>query len=213
MSTILEDFSNELANVSEHALRSLVQIRRGGRSIGSGAIWHTDGLIVTNAHVVAGGRQVADDVRVRLADGRELAARVLAIDEQADLAALRVETSDLPAIDLGDSHQLQPGQLVIALGTPYGVTGGATIGTVVGIGDSLGETRQRGNEWLVASLHLRPGHSGGPMVDARGRLVGINTMMNGSDVGIAVPVHVAKAFLRQALERGSPNPPPATVMV
>jgi S1-C subfamily serine protease len=110
---------------------------------------------------------------------------------------------------LGDSQQLQAGELVLALGFPWGVTGGATVGSVIGTGAQLQEISRRGaawpgpnhaaREWLAASLHLRPGHSGGPMVDVRGRLVGINTLMNGPDVGVAIPVHVVKAFVSQAL--------------
>ena len=105
------------------------------------------------------------------------------------------------AIAIGDSQRLQAGELVLALGFPWGVTGGATSGVVIGVGAGLPELRGDGREWLAASLHLRPGHSGGPMIDALGRLVGINTMMNGPDVGVAVPVHVAKRFLKQADEQ------------
>ena len=88
---------------------------------------------------------------------------------------------------------------MLALGFPFGVTGGATTGVVIGSGTNLPELANNGREWIAASLHLRPGHSGGSMVDAQGRLVGINTMMNGPDVGMAVPVHVAAAFLKRAL--------------
>ena len=88
---------------------------------------------------------------------------------------------------------------MVALGFPWGVTGGATTGVVIGAGAALPEWAGDGREWIAASLHLRPGHSGGPLVDARGRLVGINTMMNGPDVGVAVPVHVAVDFLKRVL--------------
>ena len=203
MSNLLQQFSDDLATVGERVLRSLVQVRNGRRGAGAGTIWQADGLIVTNAHVVdgimegrTGGRE---PLSVLLPDGRELPARVVARDPAHDLAALRVEAQGLPTIALGDSQQLQSGQIVRCLGFPWGVTGGATSGVVIGVGASLPEVREPTQEWIAASLHLRPGHSGGPMVDAQGQLVGINTMMNGPDVGVAVPVHVAKAFVQQAM--------------
>ncbi len=202
MSTLLQNFSNGLAAVGEDVLRSLVQVRNGKRGAGAGTIWHADGLIITNAHVVDGIRQGRTNdgvLTVLLPDGRELPAQVLARDAEHDLAALRVDAQNLPTIALGDSHQLQAGQLVLCLGFPWGVTGGATSGVVIDVGVSLPEVRDPKHEWIAASLHLRPGHSGGPMVDVQGRLVGINTMMNGPDVGVAVPVHVAKVFLQQAM--------------
>ncbi len=203
MSSLLQNFSNDLAAVGETVLRSLVQVRNGRRGVGAGTIWHADGLIITNAHVVAGigeGRtHEQGGLTVLLPDGRELPAYVMARDTEHDLAALRVDAQDLPTIAVGDSRQLQAGQFVLCLGFPWGVTGGATSGVVIDAGASLPEVREPNHEWIAASLHLRPGHSGGPMVDAKGRLVGINTMMNGPDVGVAVPVHVAKAFLKQAM--------------
>jgi S1-C subfamily serine protease len=203
MLSLLQNFSNDLAAVGENGLRSLVQVRNGRRGVGAGTIWHADGLIITNAHVVDGivqGRASAQGaLTVLLPDGRELPAYVLARDTDHDLAALRVDAHNLPTIALGDSRQLQAGQIVLCLGFPWGVTGGATSGVVIDVGASLPEVRDPNHEWIAASLHLRPGHSGGPMVDVQGRLVGINTMMNGPDVGVAVPVHVAKAFLKQAM--------------
>ena len=111
-----------------------------------------------------------------------------------------IDASDLPAIELGRSQQLRPGEWVLALGHPWGQIGAATGGVVIDPCADLPEM-ETGREWLTVSLHLRPGHSGGPLIDAQGRLVGINTMMNGPDVGVAVPVHVVKRFLRESLER------------
>ena len=203
---LLMQLSSDLADVSSVALRSMVQVRSGERGVGAGAIWHPAGLIVTNAHVVEERSPTRGPWRrtghaglsVLLPDGRTVAARILATDTQHDLAALRVDAADLPAVQLGDARRLQPGEMVLALGFPWGVTGGATSGVVIGVGAGLPEAGGE-REWLAASLHLRPGHSGGPMVDAQGRLVGINTMMSGPDVGVAIPVHVAVAFLKQAM--------------
>ena len=134
-----------------------------------------------------------------LPDGRDLPAHVLAQDPSLDLAAIKVDANELPTISLGDSKLLQPGELVLAIGHPWGVAGAATAGVVIGVGSGLPEAPVPGKEWVVASLRLRPGNSGGPMMDAEGRLVGINTMITGPEVAMAVPVHVVKGFLRDAL--------------
>jgi serine protease Do len=195
MSDLLPAWNQGMANLVEAAQRGLVQVRNGGRGgAGAGTIWHPDGLILTNAHVIR-----RRPLRIILPNGRALPARVLAHDRGLDLAALGVEANGLPAIELGDSRQMAPGQWVAALGHPWGVTGAVTAGIVAGLGCQLPEMPLSDREWIAVSLHLRPGHSGGPLVDAGGRLVGINTIMAGPDVGLAVPVHVAKAFLQRAL--------------
>lgn len=194
MSALWQQLNAELAALIERAGRSLVQVRSGGRGAGAGTIWHEQGLIVTAAHVV-------DHLPlwVALADGRTLPARLLARDATRDLAALAVEAAGLPTITVGDSRGLRPGQLVLALGHPWGVAGAATAGAVIGVGADWREAPASGGEWIAVGLRLRPGSSGGPLVDDRGRLVGVNTMMAGPEVGMAVPVHLVKAFLREAL--------------
>jgi len=189
----LRELNDGLSAAAEAARRSLVSISNGRRGAGAGTIWHPEGLILTNAHVVQ-----LRSPKVTLPDGRTAPAQVLAHDKELDLAALRVEASDLPTIELGDSKRLQAGEWVLALGHPWGVAGAATAGVVIGLGQPP-EMGAPGRELLQVGLHLRPGHSGGPLVDVEGRLVGINTMMAGPDVGLAVPVHVVKAFLRQAM--------------
>lgn len=191
---MLAELNADLSNVIERVRRSLVQIRNGKRGSGAGTVWHPEGLIVTNAHVAERG-----PLKVELPDGRTLPARILAQDRDRDLAALRVEARDLPSIKLGDSQRLRPGEWVVAVGHPWGVLGAATAGIVIGMGSEWPEMRPNGRDWVVVSLHMRPGHSGGPLVDVRGRLMGINTMINGPDVGVAIPVHVVVEFLRKAL--------------
>jgi serine protease Do len=183
----------EMSAVVENVRCSLVQITNGRRGAGAGTIWHADGLIVTNAHVV--GRR---SLRVTLPDGRALPARLLARDASRDLAALAVDATGLPTSELGQSKQLQPGQWVLALGHPWGVAGAVTAGVVIGVGPPP-EMPLPQRELIQVGLRLRPGHSGGPLVDVHGRLVGINTMMAGPEVGLAVPVHVVRTFLRQTL--------------
>lgn len=195
--SVFQQLNDAMAAVSHRVLPSLVQVRSGQRGAGAGTIWQSDGLIITNAHVVQRG-----PVQVSLSDGREFPARVLARDSAYDLAALRIDATGLPTIEPGVSHDLHAGQVVLAFGHPWGVAGAATSGIVIGLGSDLPEFSGSGREWLAANLHLRPGHSGGPMVDMKGRLVGVNTLMTGLDVGMAVPVDVVKRFLH-TLSEGS----------
>jgi len=209
MDSVLTQFSSGIATVGERVLPAVVQIRNGRAGAGAGIIWHSAGLIVTNAHVVSNRRVSQQALTVQLADGREFTPRLVAVDPEADLAVLQIDVHDLPAIELGSSQQLKPGQLVFAFGFPWGVAGGATSGVVIGVGAQVGDMVSTRNEWVAASLHLRPGHSGGPMVDANGRLIGINTLMNGPDVGAAVPVDVAKRFVQDAYgQQTQPRLPP-----
>ena len=201
----IESLNMELGELVENAKRSLVVTRSGGRGIGAGSIWHSDGLIVTNAHVTAQG-----NLEVSLPGGNVHPAKVLASDTDKDIAVLEIdfqdlETPPLPTIELGDSKDLAAGQWVMALGHPLGVHGAVSMGVIIEVGPDLPEAPQGGREWVAASLSLRPGHSGGPLLDSQGRLVGINTIMVGPNVGLAVPVHVVKKFLKDRLGTGKPE--------
>ena len=192
MPSLLQRLNDRFSDVVESVWPSLVKLhagsgRRGGA--GAGTIWHADGLVITNAHVVQRG-----SLEVVLADGRRFPARLIAHDEGLDVAALSIEASGLPTIPLGESTALRPGQLVMATGHPWGVKGAVATGVVIGTSDS-----QDHREMVTVSLNLRPGNSGGPLTDAQGRLVGINAMVTGPEVGLAVPVHVVKRFLKNAL--------------
>jgi serine protease Do len=194
MINVLQHVNDEMAAVVEHTRPALVQISNGWRGRGAGTIWHPDGLIVTNAHVVHHAPP-----QVILADGRTFLARVLATDRNADLAVLSVPAGDLPAIVHATSWSLRPGHWVLALGHPWGVTGAATAGMVIDVGPPPEMPRWRG-DLIQVSVHLRPGYSGGPLVDGYGHLVGINTMMAGPDVGLAIPFPLVVTFVRRALE-------------
>ncbi|MBI3911155.1 MAG: trypsin-like peptidase domain-containing protein [Armatimonadetes bacterium] len=193
MSSILVALNAEMTGLVSAARRSLVRISNGRQGDGAGSVWREDGLIVTNAHVVR-----RSTPKVTLPDGRSLPARVLARDPERDVALLSVEATGLPAIELGDSENVQPGQWVFALGHPWGVAGAVTAGVVIGAGGGMPEMAPR-REWLMVSLRLRPGNSGGPLVDVRGRLLGVNTIMTGPEVGGAVPAHVVSALVREVL--------------
>ena len=176
-------------------LRRSVVLVRGRDGHGAGVIWESPGLIVTNDHVVRGDRAV-----VELADGRRLEARVTARDREEDLALLRVSARDLPAVPTGDSRDLRVGEIIIAVGHPWGVRETATLGIVsaTGLGTWLGRTRR---DLLQADVRLAPGNSGGPLADAHGRVVGIASMVMSPGVALAVPAHVVERFVRSAAAR------------
>ena len=200
MPTTLQSLSTEMADIVENVRRSIVHVKSGRVGAGVWSIRHTDGLIVTNAHVVQ-----SRSLRVSLPDGRNLPANVLAHDQSLDLAALSIEPDSLPTIDLGDSQSLEPGQFVTAMGHPWGVAGAVSAGVVIGLETQGEHLPVQDREWVVANLPLRPGHSGGPMMDAEGRLVAINTMISGPEVAMAVPVQVVKRFLGDSLKEEQPR--------
>lgn len=204
MASLLSTLNQELAEVVTDVHGSVVQVRdiapHGGvRGAGAGTIWHKDGLIVTNAHVVARGRGDGN-YQIALADGRTLPARVIARDDERDLAALAVDGKDLPVIPVGSAKRLHPGEWVFAVGHPWGIRNVTTGGVVIGRGDRIPELPiGYRNDWVVVDLQLRPGNSGGPLVDTHGRMIGVNTIMTGPGVGMAVSVDAVKDFLRQTI--------------
>jgi serine protease Do len=188
---LLQQLSAEMTDVVSRTRRSLVQITNGHMAgNGAGIIWRSNGLIITNAHVVR-----RKSVNVTLPDGHKLPAKILAHDPATDIAALKIEADDLPVIEVGDSEGLRPGEWVFAVGHPFGVEGAATAGVVIGTGRTLPE--HGGRDWVMVNVRLRPGNSGGPLVDAQGRLVGVNTIMTSAESGGAVPAHVVRQFIRE----------------
>ena len=192
--TTLEQLNAALSDVVQAAQRAVVAVRDGRHGTGAGTIWHPDGLIVTNAHVVGG-----HSAEVQLHDGRTLPARLLARDTELDLAALSVDAHDLPTIDPASGRDLTPGQWVLALGHPWGVAYAATGGVLIARSGHAPDMPALRNDWVVTDLHLRPGNSGGPIIDSHGRMLGVSTLMNGPRVGVAVSVEAVKSFLKRAL--------------
>jgi serine protease Do len=174
-------FSDELAALAERARAGVVEVS-DGRGTGAGTIWSSDGLIVTNHHVVPG-----ESARVTLTDDRTLDGRVVATIPERDLTLLKVDASDLPALPVGDSTRLRPGELVMAVGHPHGVPGVVTAGVFSRFGPYEGRAGRHLREGLLADIELRPGNSGGPLVNARGEVVGINAMVLGPGTALAVP--------------------------
>jgi len=180
--------------IAEQLRRSTVQISSGRRGQGSGIILSPDGTIVTNAHVATSGQ-----LEVQLWDGTRLPAELQGRDEGRDLAILHVVKSGLPPAALANSDRLRVGELVIAIGNPFGFIGALTTGVIHAIGQvgRLGPFK-----WVQADVQLAPGNSGGPLANARGEVVGINTMIAGG-VGLAVPSNSVTRLLKRG---GAPAP-------
>jgi serine protease DegQ len=172
-------------------------------SLGSGVIVSASGYVLTNHHVV----EAADEIEVALADGKKLLAKVVGNDPETDLAVLRVSAESLPAISFGSSESLRVGDVVLAIGNPFGV--GQTV--TGGIVSALGRTGLGINtfeNFIQTDAAINPGNSGGALVDAGGNLVGINTAIfsrSGGSMGIgfAIPVSTAKMVLEQIVRNGS----------
>ena len=177
-----------IGEVAERLRRSTVQVHcAGSRGSGSGIIWSAEGLVLTNAHVAR-----TKELQVELWDGRRFPVRVASRDRRRDLAALRISASGLDAAAHGDSSRLRPGELVIAVGSPLGFATALSTGVVHSIGPISGMGTQ---EWIRADVRLAPGNSGGPLANAEGRVIGINTaILNG--MGLAVASNAAAAFLK-----------------
>jgi serine protease Do len=171
------------------------------RSLGSGFIINGDGYVVSNNHVVDG----ASEIRVKLSDGREFAAKVLGRDPKTDLALLKIEVTGLPTIPMGDSEALQVGEPVMAIGNPFGLEQTVTTGIVSGTGRVIGGGPY--DDFIQTDASINPGNSGGPLINARGQAVGINAAIfsqTGGSIGIgfAIPVNLAKPVLTQLADGG-----------
>jgi S1-C subfamily serine protease len=183
--------------VARQVSPAVVSVVRGGGS-GSGVIIRADGIVLTNAHVVGSAR----NVQVRLADGRELAGQVLGRDPTVDIAVVRIRAQDLPTADLGDSDRLQVGETAIAIGNPLGLERTVTVGVVSAINRD-----PRGVELgglIQTDAAINPGNSGGPLLDAQGRVIGINTavLAGTTGLGFAVPINLATNVVDQLLTTG-----------
>ena len=174
---------------------------RAATSLGSGVILTEDGYVVTNDHVIA----AADELYVSLQDGRVASASVVGTDPDTDLALLRVQSSGLPAMPLGRSDTLRTGDLVIAIGNPFGIGQTVTQGIVSATGrDQLGLNDFE--NFIQTDAAINPGNSGGALVNVEGELVGINTAivssMGSEGIGFAIPVNLVRGVVEQLIEHG-----------
>jgi len=176
-----------LGEIADRLRRLTVLVRPGGsKGNGSGVLWSSDGLIVTNAHVAQGAR-----AEISLWDGREFRAEVTSRDARRDLAALRISAGELFAAEAGDSSRVRPGEIAIAVGNPLGFVGALTTGIVHAVGPIHGLGWQ---SWVQSDVRLAPGNSGGPLADARGRIIGINAMVAGR-LALAIASNEVTRFL------------------
>ncbi len=204
----LDAYSRTVAGVAERVAPSVANLRvlratRRGRvpaGAGSAVVLTPDGFMLTSAHVVAGPDRRG---RATLVDGREIDFRVIGADALSDLAVLRADANDLVPATLGDAARLRVGQLVVAIGNPHGFEGSVTAGAVSALGRSLparsGSTVRMIDSVIQTDAALNPGNSGGALVDARGRVIGINTAVAGVGLGLAVPINDATRKVISAL--------------
>ncbi|MDQ3856627.1 MAG: trypsin-like peptidase domain-containing protein [Chloroflexota bacterium] len=181
--------SSDSAAIAQRLLDGVVLVESRGGS-GSGVIWQPDGLIVTNSHVVHRER-----ASIYLQDGRRFDAELIGRAATHDLAALRVKARGLPAVEVGDSSRVRVGQLVFAAGNPLGMRGVVTAGVITGAGQVSWDGETRLKDLLQADVALAPGNSGGPLADAEGRVLGINSMVSSSGMALAIPSQIVLDFL------------------
>ncbi|KYC35476.1 hypothetical protein WA1_06525 [Scytonema hofmannii PCC 7110] len=177
---MFQDITAEFVTIAQQLRQSTVKVRSSSFGSGSGVIWRSDGVIITNAHVATHHRAV-----VELWDGRVYEAVRISIDPTKDLAVLKIARTDLPVATIGNSDALRVGELVLAVGNPFGDSGAVTSGII--------HTSKQ--HVVMADIQLFPGNSGGPLADCRGRVIGINTMI-AYGLAIAIPSLTVENFLR-----------------
>jgi S1-C subfamily serine protease len=207
---LLDAYSRAVIRVAEEVGPSVVAINvrkrgdprnSGGEGAGSGVIVTPDGFVLTNNHVVEG----SDRLEVSLTDGRSFQATVVGTDPATDLAVIRIGDGGLPAAVLGDSDHVRVGQMVIAIGNPLGFQSTVSAGVISALGRSLrSESGRLIDNVIQTDVALNPGNSGGPLVDSRGRVIGINTAMiyMAQGISFAVPVNTARWVVSELVIHG-----------
>lgn len=186
-----QTLTDEIDYIYQRVFQSLVIIHNGRHGAGAGLIWRQDGSIVTNYHVIRRGTPRVSDM-----DGHEYPAEVIARDKQHDLALLKTDFPEalLPA-PLANSRSLRVGQFALAIGHPWGQIGSVSAGIITSLGSLPLRWRRRSIDVIRTDAGLAPGSSGGPLLNAKGGVIGINTMIMGGDLGVAIPSHVVDEFV------------------
>jgi serine protease Do len=190
------ELSRTFVEAAKRIKPTVVHIKLGNGATGSGVVVSPDGYILTNNHVANAGNQIT----VKLSDRQEFPARRIGTDPKTDLALIKIEAQNLPYATLGDSSKLEPGEWVIALGSPFGLEQTMTAGIVSALGRKFGAN----NNYIQTDASINPGNSGGPLVNMNGEVIGINTMIysrsGGSEgVGFSIPSNTAKGVKERLL--------------
>ena len=199
---------NEVPEIFRHFFERRDQPQqRESQSLGSGFIISDNGYVVTNNHVIAD----ADEITVRMLDRREFVAEVVGSDERSDIALLKIDAKDLPAVEFGESSDLRVGEWVLAIGSPFGLDYSVSAGIVSAIGRSI-PNGQNGNyvPFIQTDVAINPGNSGGPLFNLKGEVVGINSQIysrSGGFMGLsfAIPIDVAMNVSNQLKQSGRVN--------
>jgi S1-C subfamily serine protease len=202
----LDAYSNAIISVVERVSPAVVAIdcrKLAGQPIGqgSGFIFSSDGYIVTNEHVI----HEAEQIRVKMTDGRTLNAQLIGADPATDCAVLRVNAEMLPSIPLGDSRSLKVGQVGIAIGNPLGFSSSVSTGVISALGRSLRSQSGRLIDNIIQSdISLNPGNSGGPLVTTKGKVVGVNTaiVQGAQGISFSIPMKTIEWVVSQILKHG-----------
>ena len=201
---VVDQIGPAVVSISMRKIGSAAKYGREGA--GSGVLFTPDGFILTNYHVVEG----AQDISVSLIDGGIYSAALIGADPETDLAVVRISGQIFPAADFGDSDLLRPGQLVVAMGNPLGFQNTVSAGVISALGRTLRSKNNRLIESVIQTdVSLNPGNSGGPLVDSRGRVIGINTAMIQMAQGIcfALPINTARFVVSELVSKGKVERP------
>jgi serine protease Do len=191
--------SDPFSEFYERFLQGVPQRPHKQRSLGSGFIISNEGYILTNNHVIAG----ADEIKVKLSDGREFKGELKGSDEKLDLALIKITSKDhLPVATLGDSDAMEVGEWILAIGNPFGLSQTVTAGIISAKGRVIGSGPY--DDFIQTDASINPGNSGGPLFNAKGEVIGISTAIvsGGQGIGFAIPVNMAKAVITQLRETG-----------